>query len=1021
MNFRLVFTAILIVVLAGCQEQKQTVTLVTPGSDQLIYSYPTHEQNQVPVTAPVLLHFSTPVTNESPGQAIVFERLQGGESFNVDFSVHSLSNGQTLLLKPEEKLLPGQRFRIRAEGLVSGQRAIDFPAGGIQFASAARTQGPLSEQLGINAAGPREPHEFRVLEVLPSGDPFPITDFASLRLRFSEPLKTDTLSYGESLTLTDSQGALIPAELYVQGHNLTVDPDNNLTPGESYTLSLSSAVSSRLGGQLDQEGFEFSFVARDSETDQLLPLEVISDDNGNRLLQLTGDPFNSVQLSSGLLGPDNRTFLGRTAPGELANHVFFDLSSVVAYPDITPFQVVKDTQLTGTNVVVEVAGEQPAGLESGEIDVRFLNDATGFLISNPYSTSSSAPRNMLIFADLSLTTGDSRANGALSQSLLNVPLVGTVSLDDGVITINVAAVIAPEILALEQASGLVSIRLKGYESPADGPSPADFPNNDAPFVRASATGENVKALRPGDPLRLFFNEPVSDKSAREGITLVEIDTQSGAEQAVPFELRSNGPVISLYPQSPLRHGQSYRLRAENVRDLAGNALSVPFTQTFRLAPTEQGTSTSQSPIALTTFPGFPCARPAVDPGENATTQGRCLGGRMADDDRPDDLIPIKSHAGNRPITVRFSQNMDPQTLVKGTSVTMEKRTDNGWESFQDWQLEISPREIRLVPLSRWEQDTLYRYSLHSDQENSANAIRSEAGLPLQTRILNQTPRDFTPRDFGGPVLTNHFRGGPVSEEIPTPLRNLPSNDANADLVLNETTEEKVPENDQGQFQAISNSAKIIVSNLEGSLVNDARIGCDPNGTDCPQDKFIYLTGMLDVDLGPDPVATLESRPVPVFVHPSMLYTSGEEVHIDSDAGDTVEPTGPMAMRLRFANNGNGRQDRIAGLIANNPETGELEISLSLDVYLDAPYLEIVINGVQLDHNIYSLPLDNLALKGPINFLDDGRLQIELSNPDPVDIVVQVEGDPLLNLGSSEVTLTIPPEELVLNYVSPFDR
>ncbi|MDX1588988.1 MAG: Ig-like domain-containing protein [Oleiphilaceae bacterium] len=1012
---RLLAGTVVLLVMTGCQEQKQTVTTVAAGTDQLIYSYPIDGESQAPVSAPVLLHFSTAVSNEDPAGAITLQSLGNGES--LPFEARRLSGGRSLMLVPEQPLRPGQRYRVRAEGLRSEGNPLSFPSRGITFATAAAVSGPLSEQLAINAVADTEDTEaFSVLQVIPDGERFPITDFSSLRLRFTEPLSPASVRYGDSLTLTGPNG-LVAAEVYASGHNLTLDPEPKLEPGKEYRLSFSSDIASTLGGTL-QDGFEFRFVPKDSETEDLLPLQVISDREESRRSILTEQPLNSVLLSSALLGPDNRTFIGRPDPGELANHVFFDLASVVRFPQVTPLQVVRDTRLTGTNVSVRVAGEQPAGLESGEIDVRFLTDANGFLVENPYSSSIKAPKILLLFADLTLNTGEVRANGALSQSLLNVPLIGTVSLEDGVITIDVVAVIAPEILGLDPASGLISFRLKGYESPADGPSPADFLNLTAPSVRTTTvSGEAVDRLRPGDPLLLYFSEPVKGRSAREGIRLTETQSQ----EPVPFELQSDGAVVSLLTAEPLRHGTDYRLVADGVEDLSGNALSVPFEQDFRLAETETGTATSQSPLVLSAYPGFPCARGAVDPGAESRFQGRCLGGRMVDDDVPDDPIPILDHPGDRPITVRFSQNMDPDTLVPGESVTMETLTDSGWQPFEDWQLKVAARQIQLVPLNRWETGRLYRYSLHSDGENSANAIRSSAGLPLQTRILNQSPRDFDARDYGGPVMTNHFRGAGVSGNTLTPLRNLPANDANGDLVLNEGVEFKVPptENGGSEFSAIANSAQIQVTNLSGAFVNDARIGCDPGGTDCPQDKFLYLNGMLDVDIAREGLDTLENNPVPVFVYPSMLYTTGEAVHIDTDAGTTVAPTGPMAMRLRYNDDGNGRQRPIPGLLAQDPDSGELEIALSLDVYLDAPYLEVRVSGTRLDHNVYSLPLNNLALEGPVSFLDDGRMEIALSNPEPVDILVRVDG--LAGFGESEVTLTIPAGELELNYLSPFTR
>jgi hypothetical protein len=131
----------------------------------------------------------------------------------------------------------------------------------------------------------------------------------------------------------------------------------------------------------------------------------------------------------------------------------------------------------------------------------------------------------------------------------------------------------------------------------------------------------------------------------------------------------------------------------------------------------------------------------------------------------------------------------------------------------------------------------------------------------------------------------------------------------------------------------------------------------------------------------------------------------------------------MLMRMRYE--GEQRNELISGYLLTNAE-GALTFETELDLYMDAPYLRPEIPLTELDHNMRSFPINNLKLSGPVTFLDDGRMQIVQRNTATVDLPnIVIDGNTLGGLGNilglgprTSLALTIPEQQLYLNYISP---
>lgn len=346
-----------------------------------------------------------------------------------------------------------------------------------------------------------------------------------------------------------------------------------------------------------------------------------------------------------------------------------------------------------------------------------------------------------------------------------------------------------------------------------------------------------------------------------------------------------------------------------------------------------------------------------------------------------------------------------------------------------------------------------RFTLNANN----SAFKSESGLPLQTEILTQGSRAQNNRRYGGSPLTNRFRAtSPLTDRLAAPLRNLPSADANADLVYEKGIEAGV-----SSGESIPNSAGLQVQTVEAindeTLVQGANIGCKV-GLTCEEDQHIYLNGMLDVFVAGD---VDNEGSLPVDILPSMLTTTAMSVwaFIDTSFVDAFPDfvlsveineneeirSGPMLMRIRYAKDDDGNAIPPKGLIRSDGNDG-LIFETTLNIYLDAPYLDPSIGPANLQHNLRSYEINGLELEGPVTFMDDGRMQIVLENVNSVPLDVDVKGEiditpqntggicgsPLFGWlceaiangvvdANTRIKIEIPAKQLKVNYLSPFTQ
>ncbi len=991
--------------LVGCGADTQTTTFFWEKS-RLEYSYPYDGQREVSVRAPIVLRFSHALDDDADLAEV---SLLDADENPVPVTTTLLDDRRSIVLRPQQPLRPVTEYVVSIGELPAELSDVVVPEDGISF----RTRGLRKGPRDLQTADPG----FLISRLIPDGLDRPLMDFSSLRLQFNQPLDVATVRYGfgmdDTLSLADSSGDLVPAVVRVNSFYLTVDPLEDLVAGENYTLATAGGIRSTLGEVLGEQAFEI--VPQNSFPRETLVQRAEDSLGGTLLSPLTGAAINAV--------PVNALLLGDQSLSQQQGNVHAELAFVPNFPVVSPLRVPRGSLLNGSSVSVDIAGEVPAGFETGDISVTFVTDAVGYLLPNPYTDEPGSPRHVQLLMDLAMTAEVPQANGALSQDLLHVELYGTAIVEDGVLVINAIGVVEPEVLGLETAWGVLSFNMRALQDQVNAPDPvADIT---PPSLQSWLPGGDQDMATPGEPIIVNFSEPLDATSLDESGALSL--TLNGVPLAADIHL--DGASIVIKPHDPIRHprpGQdaNYRLVVDApLRDIAGNLLDQQYILDFSLPVYVDGSI--RSPLPLTVYPGYPCETSGrdinIDGAPSAVEHhGRCVGGKNTDD-----LLPLPRLAANRPVRVQFSQDMDQQSLQLGGSFVVERRDGGVWVPVGG-TLRTETRLLEFWPDQSWVPDQLYRYRLRSNGNRSSSAgtncdgsqaICSADGLPLQTRLLTQDYAEATAAQAGGPDMVILFRGAAETTSVLQALRNLPSIDVNSNMIHEAPTELMPESNGSGGYITPFNSTNIVTRSPSagGLLFQQANVGCGftrPNifvawqPISCPENRYIYLAGALNAEVvgyeaGEDAIR--------VDILPTIIHTSSLAVEVEAILlGPQQAPTGPQVMRIRHRFNPvTGRRDLpVEGWIRETVDGPVLEATL--DLYLDAPELHAEALGITLGHNQLSLPL-TMTVTGPIHFLDDGRMHIVQTNASAIDITVNVAGN--------NINLRIPAGGANLSFIS----
>jgi methionine-rich copper-binding protein CopC len=1074
-NNKLALTALAAALAAGCGGSDDSVSFNTPTFDarNLHYTYPLDDQQQVAPRAIIALQFSHEVTADDSNFTVT-----GPDNETVPFTLASVADGLGVVLTPDDALKPASEYKVVMNGVTVLGETTTFKDGTLNFTTRAALEGPIETQ--------KTAASFEVESIFPDDEQFDSMDFSSFRLRTTHPIDASTAVYGDTISLMNN-GEVVPALLLVGRSSITVDPLEDMTPGDTYELSV-NGVKSQLGE--DIAAYSHSTVPQDTTSPTtgeraVLVTEVPPADNdlgcldeNVRVSELTGQPINCVPVIG--------TLLQDQTVSKQSGDVYAELAFAPNFPEVTPLRVKRGGLLVGDALEVFIGGEVPVGFDSGAVTVEIISDATGYLFPNPNAESDDAPKQLRLFMDVATSTADARANGAFTQNLMHLELVGTGLIEDGRLNVDAITVVEPRVLGVESSYGVLSFRMESYQDQENAPlQPVDAINPFVPVLDgdngqelAWQPGNVADRMEPGDPIVIHFNEALDPLTIKAGDSLQL--TKGGLPEPFQWELRGNAVVIM--PESPVEYGVEYAVTTTPaIKDLAGNALQVldslqgGSTLAFTLPEyvTDDGGDVRRGPFAATVYPGFPCASsPASQAEIDADTQGVCVSSSPESDQVEVDELPIVTLPSNRSIKVRFSQNMDPATITFGDTLLVQKDNAGSWEDV-DGELTLEPRALIFTPEQAWEEGSLYRYVLASNGGGSGCAgMCSTDGLPLQTALL-----EGSGMQEGGPDMEILFRGGVSSDTIFQELANLPSVDVNNNFQI-DAGEPRVTGDVIDPLDTPANATLILPRDGGGEgLVTTANTGCGYDGvppysmddqSQCDSDRILYISGLLNTEiLDFDP----EEQGVPVVIYPTTVALTnldatavvGLNLNVLNDdstldsipilgpiLGDVLQltlglvddivsgligqfggegvldsllsvvddvglvpiatATGPNVLRVRYDMDDQGnRTVPPVGYIVETPDGPVFQITF--DLLFDAPELSLPLG---LQHNVKGLPIDNVVLEGPLDFLPDGRLFIGLQSQGPLNVDLDIT---LASLPGGKVKLVIPPGGINLSYQS----
>lgn len=952
----------LIVLLSACsggsgrQQTPVVPTMPDPSAEisnierSLVYAYPMLGQTDVVPSAPIVLRFShrfdpVKVSTEQALKSLFIIRASGS-TVSEDFDVVKVPDGKGVVITPKKPLQPKTQYTIIGQKipLESGDVALQPPSyPPLTFTTRAAFEGPTD----LQSLTP----DFQVAQLTPAptnfligSKPLGIIDFSTIRLLMTQPVDSKTVQYGATIRLLQGT-TLVPARVLVQGNHLSIDPEADLNPNLSYTLSLTSGLKSMLNkalvpGQFAAYNFMplSSGINADPDLNKASRIEVQvltsnPDESGNQCTlrsQLTNACINQVPVASPLLGQEKR------APKPQAQgKLFADLAlpaNFAQFPGITPLRVPRGNILKAGNLSVKLDGLVPAGLDTGDLTITLISDANGLLLPNRYSTSLAAPALVTLEMDINVSAAKGTANGAFTQDISHVQVVGLATLDQLKQELSIEAVgtIELKILGVDNAVGVLALKLKTDLKLPAGSAALD---ETKPEIQSWVPGETVNGLpggefiRPGDPLLVNFTEAMDIKSFQPAgvISLLENNT------AVDFTWRLDGVTLIVTPNAPWEHGKNYRLAlAPSVKDFAGNALKGGLLQNFDFSIPGLDPTKIRPPIVLSNYPGYPCPIAAGTRNVAAGIQGKCAGGRLsANGDGPaDDDLPLPLIEPNRAIEAAFSQSINPNSVTRavlcnGIGSFRVERVDASGNCLGVVQgtLKTQPRTLQFIPAQPWVVGQLYRYVLHSNNDlnsSAANCTGSQAicglnGLPLQTQLIAQTLADVRNPQRGGPPLEVFFRGGPEVGGSTIGLRVLPVLDVNANFRLDPSERRSARIGapglcNSGRDDGSVTTGRCLASNgallqpdriTTGSSFSGAatrfRLGCDNGvgsedegpvnvGRDCQGNQFLLISAALNARLNGNlddmRAGNFVGKAIRVQVSPSIVVTSGAYIFAD---------------------------------------------------------------------------------------------------------------------------------------------
>lgn len=944
--------------LAACGDSVPPLQTAAPG---VVFTYPVDQQVDVPLGAKLVVTFSDPVVASAvacPAFCVI------GPDGPLTVTPAVSEDGRTVTVD-SPGFTPGAQYQVVVTNEVL-PTAQNLPTSGPLVTFTARSDRPRAAPptlVAVNGGSPMAPESFR-----------PMFETSTIRLIFSEPLDQRTVTLGAgSIELLDASGVEVPATIVSRGIHVSIDPVSDLTAGMAYTLRLGSSILD-LGGQ-----------ALAPQTIMLTPQNSLGAGTITQMLRTrqpgdpgagaprTGGMTNTIVLDKPLIGKETTTLGPIVLQAELGDPKA--LGGPIA------FTIRRGQRLMNTGFDVKLGGSIPAGLSTGDMYIELLTDGGGRLYRNPHQDPSQRPENdrAPLYVDFTLDVGvysvDAKGNAALTQTILGLQASGVATATEGVLDLETAASMDLGLLGVTSApSNMVLELITDPEAQV----PVD---TTPPTLTATYPGTTTAELPVDEGIELIFSEPVDlDRLRAGGLTL---KTSGGTD--VPAVIESHGAAIVVRPIQKLAYSTQYVLTLADVADVAGN----PLAPTGPLMFSTPAMNTTDVPLTIVAAnPGAPCA----------LSNGRCAGGNNSDDVYHPFTLPA-----NQNVHIAFSQPLKAGSAVLGTQcnagdVRIEEVDGNGaCTAAVPGSLIVRDRAIEFVPDVPWTPGTHYRITLVSGGNTSCDAGEI---CGLQRAASFDPVAGTTNGDAGGPNFVIDFAATDPTTDMDLFVTAAPFTDLNGSGLIDG------PEVARDENMA---ALKILATHGAISAASFDDADCVPSTPE--KENCQYIQGAMPTVMQslqqncalPD--GTTAASCIPVVMSPQAMY--GTNVNMHATAGLSIgTSTGTSIMRLREPVDG-----PIMGYIVDGGD-GTPKLITQLALYMDAPDMSILLSS----HDLHSKPLAVL-LEGPVQFVEDGRIAIDLANQADMPVTINVSTP----FGAGAVDLVVPQGLMKLQLMSPAVR
>ncbi|MCH8542892.1 MAG: Ig-like domain-containing protein [Alcanivorax sp.] len=994
---------------AACEDSSRAFQPPEIG-DGLIYTYPLDGTVDVPLGTKTLFVFSNPVDpaaaleNCTAGTDGVPEGsfCLVGPDGPVDIAAMTeiVNDGKTIQFSTD-RLAQGTRYEVwLRESAAPG--AVNLPETGPLLSFRTRQSAPVPGQpprvLAINQDSPEA-----FLDGSGRDPRFPFMDFAPIRVTFSEPLAQKSVRLGETFSFVKvnlaEDGSVIDEEpvdvsLHTERHYISLQPLEDMEPGARYELRLTDAITD-LGSE-PLAAITYRFLPENSKENpgdenppirQVLQTFPSMGDPGfplnSRLSDLT---LNQFRLVNDVLGVNEVDAFPDALEAWLADPVKFPVETPIVA------RAGQKLRLTGINPA-KLGGEVDLNLNTGNITGVFFNNVTAYLLPNPYRPVGTnpdddvAPLIAIMNFDLSMQGEDPAGNATFNQNIMHVQAPGVVTITEGTLNIELFTTLQFEVLG--GASTINADFALGVRS--DLAFVVDPQNPEGPIVTGSFPEDGDVGVETRENILLTVSDTLSHRGLNE-VMLLNMD-QGGA--MVPIKVNRDGTTLVVTPLNELQPASRHELiLPPSITDAdlfnplplefrADDALGGDGVLSFTTADYSRDNGVLVPPMLVNVYPGVGCALTAV--GSQPGKAGRCVSSLPTDVQYENFLYEIDTI-----MDVNFSQPMDTASMRPGTingagnacnggAICIGENIDGTWQNIpltlhaENMAAQLFPEEGRIV------EGGMYRLVVNGSGDTFRNHP-DFGNLAVNTDPLGSINAP------GGPNIIADFEAVAATSTIFATIRTRPFTDTNGNGFF-----------DAGEFEALGNGATLIIDGT-GGVITDADFS-DPD-----KDK-LFISGALPVgfkpivpiDLGNNDLGMIPDGPGR-WCTPPEVDANGESVCIDT-VGDFMTPvdvgtqivlgtslsldatalvvpinglaTGGVILRIKPREEG-----PVKGFIINEVGEEAPQFLLKLDAYLDAPDLEIL--GGLAASNLRSTEI-GAYIKGPISFLNDGRITLDSTN------------------------------------------